>query len=79
MEFKLVYQGKLKSNGDAREKHRIRLIFHQQLKNLWNYPPLAEEKEWIALPTQHSHQSPTIKKVNDHYFANLVCKSKGMF
>lgn len=79
MEFKLVYQGKLKSNGDAREKHRIREIFHQQLKNLWNYPPLEEEKQWITLPSDHQHKEPSIKQVDGHYFANLICKSKGMF
>ena len=35
MEFTLVYQGKLKANGEIKEKQCLRRIFHRQLKQLW--------------------------------------------
>ena len=31
------------------------------------------------MPTPNKHKEPSIKQINGHYFANLICKSKGMF
>src|SRR6266516_2402593 len=42
MHFRLFYQGPLKANGTPADKHRIRRVFHSQLKNLWQQPPLAD-------------------------------------
>ena len=36
MEFTLVYEGQLKSNGDPKHKHAIRTQFHPQLRKLWS-------------------------------------------
>lgn len=35
MEFHLIYEGPLPSNGSPKEKHRIRKEFHKQLAELW--------------------------------------------
>ena len=35
MEFRLIYEGPLPSNGNATIKHAIRKKFHGQLKELW--------------------------------------------
>ena len=40
MEFTLVYQGPLRSNGDAKHKHEIRKALHPQLEDLWRQEPL---------------------------------------
>lgn len=42
MEFTLYYRGNLKSNGGAEDKHRLRRMFHSQLKELWQQKPLCE-------------------------------------
>lgn len=41
MEFVLRYSGPLKANGGILDKHRIRQIFHAQMKDLWNHEPLS--------------------------------------
>ena len=42
MEFRLMYCGRLKGNGNAEEKHRIRQALHPQLANLWKQKPLTD-------------------------------------
>ena len=39
MEFRLVYNGELRPNGDPTHKQEIRKRFHPQLKQLWNLSP----------------------------------------
>src|SRR5271166_4796740 len=36
VEFHLLYSGPLHSNGDRKEKHAIRKVFHFQLQQLWH-------------------------------------------
>lgn len=36
MEFRLIYEGQLPSNGNAQVKHEIRKQFHVQLAELWD-------------------------------------------
>ena len=45
MEFTLKYSGTLKTNASTDEKHRIRHVFHEQMKELWNHEPLASHIE----------------------------------
>lgn len=33
--FRLIYLGKIPSNGSSKDKHKIRLVLHRQLVNLW--------------------------------------------
>lgn len=39
MEFRLLFEGKLPSSGNASEKHSIRKSFHPQLRELWRKNP----------------------------------------
>lgn len=41
MEFTLIYEGALKSNGDPRHKHQIREAIRPQLEELWRLLPLS--------------------------------------
>lgn len=41
MEFQLIYEGKLPSNGNKEDKSKIREQLHLQLKKLWTLPPLS--------------------------------------
>lgn len=50
MEFRLTYEGELKSGRDdpkgkarAPDKHRLRMHFHRQLRQLWNSHPTLKE------------------------------------
>jgi len=80
MEFKLLYEGKLKSNARAEEKHRIRQIFHEQLLNAWNFPPLLEEyQDWIKIPPVAPESFTSVKNVGGFNFATLVCKPMGLY
>ena len=36
MEFRLIYEGRLRADGLAKEKHDMRKALHPQLKELWN-------------------------------------------
>jgi hypothetical protein len=45
MEFRLIYQGPLPSNGSPAEKHELRRSFHPQLRTLWDQLPLREIKD----------------------------------
>lgn len=79
MEFKLIYEGKLKSNADAKEKHRIRQIFHEQLLNAWKYPPLNEANFLLTIPPIANGEYTSVKNVAGYNFATLVCKSLSMY
>jgi len=45
MEFRLLYEGPLKSNGRAKEKHAIRKVLHPQLRELVARPFMGAFKE----------------------------------
>src|SRR5215831_14678378 len=40
MDFTLYFRGDLTPSGDRAEKHRLRCLFHSQLKHLWAQPTL---------------------------------------
>jgi len=46
MEFRLIYRGILKANGNKEHKHKLRQAFHVQLKELWKQPPLKGYEDW---------------------------------
>ncbi len=41
MEFTLIYEGPLRSNGDRNHKHAIREYLRPQMEHLWTLQPLA--------------------------------------
>jgi hypothetical protein len=49
MKFKLLYRGELKTSPSQRREyvHKIRLIFHEQLKRLLEIPPYSGLKTYI--------------------------------
>jgi hypothetical protein len=47
VQLHLIYRGHLPSNGDAKEKQRIRRAFHPQLRELWQHPPLSSHPGWL--------------------------------
>lgn len=74
MEFTLVYQGRLKANGNPKDKQAFRRVFHKQLKELWTQPPLDEfgpptELLWTDVDPK---EIPIIQEVGDFKFAPLV-------
>ncbi len=68
MEFYLKYDGPLKSNGDAFDKHQIRQYLHPQLKKLWDIEPLRSSNNFLKADDELS----VLKKVEDITFAPLV-------
>ena len=74
MQFRLVYQGKLRSNGDAAHKQEVRRALHPQLKALWNYPPLDANRSWLE-DEPDANDVSIIQKLGDFRFAPLVCNA----
>ncbi len=62
MQFRLTYEGRLKSGTSAspEHKHEIRRFFHPQLRRLWDtHPFFKEDKAWVYNPprTKAKHTS----------------------
>jgi hypothetical protein len=72
MQFRLFYEGLLRSNGDARHKQEIRRSLHPQLRELWTHLPLAENREWLEFPAAANSLS-VIHQVGDFRYAPLIC------
>jgi hypothetical protein len=72
VQFRLVYQGPLLSNGDARHKQQIRRALHPQLRDLWTHVPLADNRDWLDFPAAENGLS-VIHTVGDFRYAPLVC------
>jgi len=69
MEFYLKYDGPLKSNAGAKDKHNIREYFYPQMKKLWDIKPLNHLKENFL--TSEKPLS-VLKEVDGVVFAPLV-------
>lgn len=74
MEFILTYRGPLKSNGKPKEKHRIRCVFHPQLKHLWDQLPLRNYKQFISIPPTYEPKN-VIEEHHGFYFAPLISEN----
>ena len=54
MKFRLTYSGPVKSSGNKpkpKNKHEMRLAFHDQLANLWQVNPILQEFSHTEAPT----------------------------
>jgi hypothetical protein len=85
MEFRLLYDGRLPSQGRTKgknrgtEKHQIRKVFHEQLKALWEEHPALQRlsgfgmKEQIASEFNRSgfNFCPLIGDISGGSFASL--------
>lgn len=76
MNFTLFYSGKLTSNSDKREKHRIRVELHPQLKALWNQEPL--KTLWLKKENNRA-TSELIDIVGDFQYVPIVRTSLKLF
>ena len=48
MRFTLHYRGPLKANAEASEKHKLRMKFHEQVRDLWEREPLKGNHKWLC-------------------------------
>ena len=69
MEFYLKYDGPLKSNAGAKDKHKIREYFYPQMKTLWDIKPLSHYKKDFLNPDK---SLSVLKEVDNVAFAPLV-------
>jgi hypothetical protein len=71
VEFRLIYRGKLPSagpnNSRNKDKHRIRLQFHKQLRLLWNQHPSLHGYETQPIPVGNSRVRSTSDIWADQY------------
>ncbi len=70
MEFCLFYEGELPSNGDKRDKHKIRTCLAPQLKVLWNQEPL--NGLWNKKQNDATSRNPLEKEIGGYTFIPLV-------
>jgi hypothetical protein len=81
MEFTLVYQGPLKSNGSVKEKQSIRRELHKQLAELWKQEPLAGHVKDKNILLEHIvvdgnpaiDPGAVIQEIGNFSFLPLVC------
>ena len=71
MEFYLKYDGPLKSNAGANDKHNIREYLYYQLKNLWDIEPLNRRKNFL----KQGNKPSVLKEIDGIIFAPLICNA----
>jgi len=69
MEFYLKYDGPLKSNAGAKDKHKIREYLYPQMKKQWDIKPLNHLKGKILTS---GRELSVLKEVDGVIFAPLV-------
>ena len=69
MEFYLKYDGPLKSNAGAKDKHKIREYLYPQMKKLWDIEPLKSCKDDFLTS---GNVGSVLKKIDGVIFAPLV-------
>jgi len=68
MDFRLLYQGQLKTNRGPMEKQILRREFHQQLKELLTRPPMQPLKRLV----EARHNRATIFELGGFTFVPLI-------
>ena len=69
MEFSLYYKGILKSNGSKKDKHEIRMFFHNQIEKLWTQEPLINFKSFLE-----SKSDAFSREINGFTFSSIINK-----
>lgn len=72
MNLTFYYRGRLKSNGGAKEKHRLREEFHPQLKALWSQEPLSH---FTSFYDNSGPEYSIARQIGRFTFVPLVCKA----
>ncbi len=79
MEFRLLFEGRLPSGGNAVEKHTIRKSFHPQLRRLWhvnnNLRQLATNS-WTPLPQLNGVDLPSLPTADERLELGLAAIGK---
>jgi hypothetical protein len=76
MEFRLTYNGEIKTSADSTFKHELREIFHPQIKDLWTYPPLKYIEDMCS---GNEFIDNFTKNINNFNFAFIVGQKIGVF
>lgn len=76
MEFKLYYEGVLKSNSGSKHKHDLRAHFHNQLKQLFKYQPLANHEDWYW--GRESNECP-LKTICGHTYTSIINEELSLY
>ena len=69
MKFRLYYRGPLKSNGNPKDKQKLRRAFHSQLKDLWTRSPLVHQAQDFLNP---EYELSVVKKVDRWTFTSII-------
>jgi len=72
MNFRLLYEGALPSNGTAKDKQAIRRVLHPQLAQLWKEPPLLAFVERNQHTENPVVQPPLAVRRGGHLFLPIV-------
>lgn len=74
MEFTLVYEGPLKSNGSVNDKQQLRRSFQGQLRQLWAQPPFSgiRDPDFVTYGNSGSRDPITHYKVASFDFVPFV-------
>jgi hypothetical protein len=74
VEFRMIYEGRLPSNGSPTEKHTIRKVFHPQLLKLWDADPMLKEIKQRGVEIL----DPNRRRIEYHpaYFGDLAMKHR---
>jgi len=71
MDFRLIYCGELKSDGNLKHKQAIRRYFHHQLAELWNQVPLKDCRHWIDFDPP-DNETTIVRQIGQFHFVPLI-------
>jgi len=76
MKFRLLYEGEVapRRQADLTGIHSIRMSLHPQIKPLWEFMPLADNREWL----RESSPKSILERVNDVLFCPLISTKKSL-
>ncbi len=79
MQFRLLYEGPLKSSRNATlaDKHMIRMALHPQIKALWQYSPLSDHAHMLR-ETCLPGDVAIWERSNDILFSPLVTQNNNL-
>lgn len=74
VQFRLVYEGRLPSNGTIAQKQAIRRALQPQIRELWQHEPLDSRSAWYAdEPVEGEYN--ILQRVGAFKFAPLVSRT----
>jgi|ERR1700687_753575 len=79
MQFRLLYEGPIQSRANIKigQIHKIRMALHPQIKALWEYKPLSDQKHYLREECPPGDIA-ILERANDVLFAPLVTQNNNM-